>query len=283
MPNIPKAKRMAFQLTRQPSVQLDFFDAMEAPRKAPPRGPLIERLPAALWFPYLASAARSADAKVIGLSGEHLVLSEVTRHGFEACLVPERFGHDIRVNHSRLSWRIQVKAVTFPKNGYYTVVLQKGCHSSALGRRDYDSDEFDMVAIAILPHNVVIFTRQRGPTIRISEAEVRFAIANPGNSFLTAFAELLADPHAGYVPDREKLAVAFHTEWRRRVQRMMKAEDEATSTVPFPGLPPENAQRADIVGAGIDAATEPASGWPASAVDAGAVSGEDKPDDCEAA
>lgn len=234
MPTFPKGKRLAFQLTRQPSVQLDFFDAMGAVRKARPRGPLIKRLPAALWFPDLAGAARSADAKVIGLSGEHLVMSEVTRHGFEACLVPERFGHDIRVNHSRLSWRIQVKAVTFPKNGYYTVVLQKGCHSSAQGRRDYDPDEFDMVAIAILPRNVVIFTRQSGPTIRISEAEVRFASENPGNSFLTAIGELLADPHAGHVPDREKLGVAFHAEWRRRLQRKMKAEAETMGNTVLP-------------------------------------------------
>lgn len=249
MPSIPKAKRMSFQLTRQPPVQLDFFDAMGAASKARPRGPLIKRLPSALWFPDLAGSARSADAKVIGLSGEHLVMSEVTRHGFEAWLVPERFGHDIRVNHIRLSWRIQVKTVTFPKNGYYTVTLQKGCHSSAQGRRDYDVDEFEMVAIAILPHNVVIFTHQRGPTIRISEAEVRFAIENPGNSFLTAFAELLADPHAGHVPDREKLAVAFHTEWRRRVQRRLKGEEASTPVSVMPGLSRDGARGASTLSA----------------------------------
>lgn len=225
-PNLP-----GDDLPQKPAGQLDMFSQFfeQAEPDIPSPDPCFPDL---IWFPHINGSERSGSATSLGLSGEYVVMAEAIRHGFEAYLAHGGLSHDIRAAWKRISWRIQVKAVTFPTNGSYTVNLQKGYRNSPQGRRGYDADAFDMVAVVILPLNVVIFTCQRDAQIRIGVDEVRYAQAHPGNSFRTAFLEMLGNPALGQVPDRAALKLAFEAEWQRRHQRHGRQNQLAAPAVP---------------------------------------------------
>lgn len=216
MPKKPDGpKQLPMGLLAQPATQLDMFALFSGSTEPAPRGQNCP-FPRQIWFPHIGGSARSEAATILGDAGELLTMSEVRRLGFEANQTQGGHSHDIRAAWKRSTWRIQVKTVSFPVNGYYMVNLQKGYRNSPQGRRDYEEDAFDMVAIVILPLNVVIFTCRRDPQIRISVAEVMFAQSHPGNSLRTAFLDMLGNPALGLVPDREVVKTAFEAEWQLR-------------------------------------------------------------------
>lgn len=225
MPKTPEDRSPDNGLPARPACQLDFLDLLPG-HHTQAASSLPALFPPMIWFPHISGAERSESACSLGLSGEHLVMAELIRQGFEAYLATG-LSHDIRAGWMRLSWRIQVKAVTLPKDGFYSVNLQKGYRNSPQGRRDYGEDAFDMVAIVVLPLNVVIFTCQRDAVIRISQSEVRYAQAHAGNSLRTAFAEMLGNSSLGHVPDRETVREAFLAEWQERYRRQMEPVPEA--------------------------------------------------------
>lgn len=202
--------------------QLNFLDLVSAPTEVT-LPPTIFELPTLFPFPFVSGPERSREAKKLGFTGELLTLAEVTLHGFEAYATAESYGFDIRVVWHGLSWRIQVKTVSLPVNGFYTVNLERGYRNSPQGRRGYDPDAFDMVAVVILELRTVIFTRQRGPQIRISSQDALRA-RDMNDSFITTFFEMLRDPDFADIPDRAATVDALEAQWHRKKGSRLKEE-----------------------------------------------------------
>ncbi|MGR3435064.1 MAG: hypothetical protein ACU0CO_09280, partial [Shimia sp.] len=89
---------------------------------------------------------------------------------------------------------VQIKTVTHPDTGgTWRVQVRRGC-SRGTGRRGYPAAAFDLLAVAVLPENVVFFTADRTECHAIRVCEIAGLRAAPLASFAQALCTLGLDP-----------------------------------------------------------------------------------------
>ena len=145
-------------------------------------------------YPDLTGEVLCNRAKELGLAAEFFVDSILTRLGVPAAQFGEHSAFD------RLIWvggrclRLQVKSRHRMSEYGYTFEIRKGYQRGPVGTRPYDKDEFDLLALVGLPHDVVRFTAEWRPQHRIAAREIPGLRARPGLSLAKAIEDLGLDP-----------------------------------------------------------------------------------------
>lgn len=157
---------------------------------------LFEPGPAALrpdlWdFPNVSTEALHANAKWIGLAGESLVDSTLLRFGIYTTPLPETLPAD-RLLHYRpdLPLRLQIKTASQPRACGYCFNVMHGYHRTRSGVRPYEAEDFDLVALVLLPENVVKFSSEKRPSQVVSFREIDQLRRYPRRSLDRALDEL---------------------------------------------------------------------------------------------
>ena len=154
-----------------------------------PRPPLC--LPSGsqrLWdFPGLSLEDRCRHAKALGHAGECLVDSLLLRYGLQVVRLPEFCGTDRLVLHPRQILRLQVKTTTTRRRHGWEFNAHHGYSRSPRGLRPYAEGAIDLLALVVLPENVVRFTTEARPRHRISDTELAALRADPKASLEAAF------------------------------------------------------------------------------------------------
>jgi hypothetical protein len=152
-----------------------------------------------LWhYPHVSCTVLQARAKAVGLAGEQLTDSLLTRWGLYSLPFPECAPADRMVMHPDWEFRLQVKTCTNPTNGSYRFTMKKGYQRSPGGTRPYAPHDFAMAALVVLPKNAVYFTAERRNSYQILEREIPALQAAPRDSFEEALAHLgLPAPKGG--------------------------------------------------------------------------------------
>lgn len=115
-----------------------------------------------LWpYPDCSTESLQHNAKPIGQAGELFVDSMLTRFGLTVLALPENQPSDRLVLVGDVALYLQVKTVTRPNGGRYGFQIARGYHRAPSGVRPYDPDAFDLLALVVLPENVVMFTAER--------------------------------------------------------------------------------------------------------------------------
>lgn len=142
-------------------------------------------------FPNLSRDTLTRNAKWFGLAGEYFVDSILFRFGHHTSELAEMLPADRMVYCSDIALRLQVKTACRPRNGYFHFNLKKGYHGSPSGVRNYEPDDFDLVALVALSENVVKFTADRRQSHRIALSEIESLRASPCASFDRAMKDLV--------------------------------------------------------------------------------------------
>lgn len=125
-------------------------------------------VPQLAQFPDVASNILSLKAKELSIAGERFVDSTVFRYGFQTVDVAESEPFDRMLFAQSMALRTQIKTKINPNAaGDYVFSICKGSARNKTGRTLYDPDDFDLLALVILPKNAVFFTCAKDRTITI--------------------------------------------------------------------------------------------------------------------
>lgn len=152
----------------------------------------------ALWsFPDLDTGTLCHHAKILGHAGEHFVDSVLLRFGLLPLALPEHSSADRLVLHPDAVLKLQIKTATAERGGAWHFNISKGYSHSPGGLRPYAASDFDLLALVVLPENVVRFSRDRRPAHRILRSEIAGLRADPRASLEEALLSVgLAAPAA---------------------------------------------------------------------------------------
>ena len=164
-----------------------------------------------LWsFPDLDRDTLCHHAKILGLAGEHFVDSMLLRFGLLPLPLPEHSSADRLVLHPEAVLKLQIKTATAERNGSWSFSICKGYNHSPSGLRPYNASDFDLLALVVLPENVVRFTRERRPTQRITRPEIASLRADPRASLEEALLSIgLSAPGLAALPSEPTLAIGL--------------------------------------------------------------------------
>ncbi|MEM7709239.1 MAG: hypothetical protein AAF264_00465 [Pseudomonadota bacterium] len=151
----------------------------------------------ALWsFPNVPPETLCAQANLLGCAGEALVDSLLLRYGLIPLAVPAGLAVDRVVVHPNGLFRMQIKTTATRRADGYAINAERGYRGSPQGRRGYDADDYDMLAIVALPDDVVRFTTEVRSRHRICLSEVPGLRADPRASLEAALIRIGLDPDA---------------------------------------------------------------------------------------
>ena len=129
-------------------------------------------------------------SKQLGTAGELLFDSLMMRLGERSVRCEEHEPFD------RILWlpegfvRVQIKTRHSATGDSYVFDIKKGYQRGPNGTRPYERSEFDILALAILPENVIWFTHEWRGSHRIRLAEIPRLRARPADSLVQALGEL---------------------------------------------------------------------------------------------
>lgn len=150
-----------------------------------------------LWdWPDVDAATLCAQACLLGAAGEALVDSVLLRYGLVPLPVPPGMAADRLVVHPDRLLRMQIKSTSSRREDGYAVNVVRGYRGSPQGRRAYDADDYDILAIAVLPEMVVHFTTECRGRHRVPWGEIAALRARPRDTLETALVALGLDPGA---------------------------------------------------------------------------------------
>lgn len=137
-------------------------------------------VPQLAQFPDVASTVLSLKAKELSIAGERFVDSTVFRYGFRTVDVAENEPFDRLLFAHTMALRTQIKTKINPNAaGDYVFSICKGSARNKTGRTLYDQDDFDLLALVILPKNAVFFTAAKDRTITIPGRLIPFLVETP--------------------------------------------------------------------------------------------------------
>ncbi|PWR01301.1 hypothetical protein DKT77_17690 [Meridianimarinicoccus roseus] len=117
---------------------------------------------ASLWdYPDCPTEILLRHAKLTGAAGEALFDSMMLRLGLLPLEIPEANGADRLLIVGNVGLKVQVKATTHSQDGVYRFSASKGYNRGHIGVRAYEAGEFDLLALAVLPENVIAFTTSK--------------------------------------------------------------------------------------------------------------------------
>lgn len=155
-----------------------------------PAAPISADL-ADLWaYPDLSTQTLCTHAKLLGHTGECLADSLLCRFGLLTIPLPELSSADRLVLHPARALRLQVKTTSSLRSGAWQFNIQKGYGHAPAGIRPYEAGAFDLLALVVLPENVVRFTAELRPRHRIARAEIATLRADPRASLEEALLTL---------------------------------------------------------------------------------------------
>lgn len=134
----------------------------------------------ALWsFPDLDTGTLCHHAKILGEAGERFVDSMLLRFGLLPLALPEHSSSDRLVLHPSAVLKLQIKTATARRANAWHFNISKGYNHSPGGLRPYADGDFDLLALVVLPENVVRFSRDRRASQRIMRSEIAGLRADP--------------------------------------------------------------------------------------------------------
>lgn len=141
-------------------------------------------------YPHVDTDVLCARAKEIGLAGEQLVLSKLTRLGQTAFQVADHHPFDLLLLRSDHSLRVQIKTTTRPRDGVYRFAMTRGYRGNPMGVRPYGQGDYDIAALVVLPEDCVLFTAEKRPQHQIPVTSIPHLRAAPALSLMEALADL---------------------------------------------------------------------------------------------
>lgn len=149
-------------------------------------------------YPDMPTSDLCRYAKHLGSSAELLVDSIFMRLGERAFPVPEHERHDrLLVLPDDTLVRVQVKARHTQTGGDYIFNLKQRSERGATGRGPYEVQDFDLLALVVLPEAAVRFTADWQSRHVIHLSEIPALRRNPRASLDAALARL---GHADAIP-----------------------------------------------------------------------------------
>lgn len=156
--------------------------------RLPRNGPETPQL---AHFPDVAASVLSTNAKELAIAAERFVDSTVFRYGFRTVDVGENEPFDRLLFGWSMVVPTQIKAKVRPNAaGNYVFHIIRGSARNKSGRARYDPDDFELLALVILPKNVVFFTASKERSIAIPARMVPVLAAAPQVSLFHAVAEI---------------------------------------------------------------------------------------------
>lgn len=144
-----------------------------------------------LWsYPDLSTQTLCTHAKLLGHAGECLADSLLSRFGLLSIPLPEMSPADRLVLHPARPLRLQVKTTSTRRGTAWQFNIQRGYAHAPSGIRPYEAGAFDLLALVVLPENVVRFTAELRPRHRIAQAEIAALRAKPRASLEEALLSL---------------------------------------------------------------------------------------------
>ena len=161
-----------------------------------------------LWsYPDLSTQTLCTHAKLLGHAGECLTDSLLCRFGLLTIPLPELSSADRLVLHPARALRLQVKTTSSLRSGAWQFNIQRGYGHAPSGIRPYDAGAFDLLALVVLPENVVRFTAELRPRQRIAPAEIAALRADPRASVEEALLALGLTMDLAAAPHRNERAL----------------------------------------------------------------------------
>lgn len=146
-------------------------------------------------YPAVSSCHLKHYAKSIGAAGEALFDSYMLRLGEQPFAAPESLPFDRLLWRKNSMVRVQIKTCTRMRDGAYHFSITRGYHGGPQGVRPYADDQYDILALVILPLNLIYFTATKSRTVQVIEGMLSALRHSPRASFDTALAQL-ADARA---------------------------------------------------------------------------------------
>jgi hypothetical protein len=162
---------------------------------------IINQRGSLLCYPNIPSATMCSRAKELGQACEALVDSVLLRLGITSTDFGEHSPFDRMIVAQGHGLALQVKGRHVRDDLGYRFDIRKGYHRSPQGARRYAPDEFHLLALVALPHNVVKFVAMGNQSHVIRNAEIADLLAHPGKSLTAALESIGIFPEAdGFAP-----------------------------------------------------------------------------------
>lgn len=174
------------------------------PGFAPPARPLEfrEAREALRNYPDIPGTTMSRYGKQLGTAGELLFDSLMMRLGERSIECAEHEPFD------RILWlpdgfvRVQIKTRHTMTNGSYVFDVKKGYNRGPNGTQSYNRSEFDILALVVLPEDVIRFTSEWRNTHRVKLSEIPQLRTRPADSLHEALEGLgMATGPSAAAPD----------------------------------------------------------------------------------
>lgn len=161
-----------------------------------------------IWdYPDVPADVLMANAKWLGLSGEHLVDSILLRFGLYTTPLPETLPADRMLFLPGGPLRVQIKTTSSLRVHGYSFCVSRGYHRAPSGVRPYEPSDFDLVALVVLPENVVKFSAEKRQSHTIAHREIPVLRAYPRRSLDHALTAL-GIPLPADAPETENIPSA---------------------------------------------------------------------------
>lgn len=149
-----------------------------------------------LCYPDISPKTMCARAKELGQACEALVDSVLLRLGVPVTRFGEHSSFDRMIIVRDRGFGLQVKGRHVRDDTGYRFDVRKGYHRSPQGARRYEPDEFHLLALVALPHNVVKFMGLDGGSYVIRNCEIAELLARPGKNLIAALDSIGMSPEA---------------------------------------------------------------------------------------
>lgn len=144
-----------------------------------------------LWnYPDCPTETLNRHAKALGAAGEFLFDSHMARLGLLSCPLPEASSADRLLVVGDRGLRVQVKATTHAQAGAYRFSASRGYNRSPGGVQPYAPDAFDLLALVVLPENVIVYTTSRRTCQSIPVRAIPGLRAHPRDTLEEALRDL---------------------------------------------------------------------------------------------
>jgi hypothetical protein len=154
-----------------------------------------------LWtYPDCPTETLNRHAKMVGAAGELLFDSHMARLGLLSCPLPETLPADRLLVVGDRGLRVQVKATTHAQAGAYRFSASRGYNRAPGGVQPYAADAFDLLALVVLPENVIAYTTSRRTCHGIPVRAIPGLRAHPRDTLEEALRDL-GVPIPDMIPD----------------------------------------------------------------------------------